>query len=314
MALSGISIVIPTKNGAPFVDSVLDSIFRQKIGTPFEVIIIDSGSKDKTLAIIKKYPINLIRIKAEEFNHGLTRNLGIEKSRCELVVLITQDALPADELWLERMVKNFDDEKVAGVYCRQIPRDNADVLTKRQLNNWLTAGKKRDVKFIENREEYSKLSPMEKYRFCNFDNVCSVIRKKVWRKIPFDEVDFAEDIAWAKKVLEAGYKVVYEPETAVIHSHNRSIAYEYQRTYLCHRRLYQVFKLQTVPGLKQALMFPLFNLINDTKYVLNREKRLIRLGKLLLKIPFLSFLSVFAQYKGAKDEKKGTPVKKRIPV
>jgi rhamnosyltransferase len=294
------SVVIPTKNGERTIKAVLDAIYRQ--GEP-EVIIVDSGSHDQTLTIARNYPVRIIEIPPREFDHGQTRNNGIKEATGEYVVLITQDAEPADDHWLSTLLRNFSDPHVAGVYCRQIPRGDADPITKRRLNDWLTGRKDRAENKIEDRSRYERFTPMEKYMFCNFDNVCSCIRKKVWEKIPFEETYFAEDIGWSKQVLEAGHTIVYEPEAAVYHSHNRSAWHEYQRTYVCHRRLYHLFGIQTIPSFRYACRAAVTNITTEGKYVCRAESNYSKKIPLLLKLPFLSLCSVFGQYLGARDEK-----------
>ncbi len=304
-----ISVLLLTKDGMAYLEEVVQAIFSQQTVEPFEVIAIDSGSTDGTLEVLRRYPVEIKEISPQQFNHGMTRNLGIDMARGELVALLTQDATPSSETWLEKMAANFSDPGVAGVYCRQIPRPNADVLTAKQLNAWLTGRLQRDVTQIEDREAYRSLPPMEHYMFCNFDNVSSCIRKEIWRKIPFPSASFAEDIEWSKQILEEGYKVVYEPEAAVIHSHARSVLYEYKRTYICHHRLYELFQLQTVPTIRHALRLTLSNIFNNSIFIAKHERRLLRKLRLLLRLPLLSVASVFGQYQGARDEEKLLPSK-----
>jgi len=299
--MSSTSVVIPTKNGEQTIGAVLDAIFRQ--GKP-EVIIIDSGSRDQTITIARNFPVRIIEIAPWEFNHGKTRNNGVKEAEGEYVVLITQDAEPANDRWLKSMLRNFSDSAVAGVYCRQIPRDDADPITKRRLNEWVTGRKERSENRIEDWSRYKGLPPMEKYLFCNFDNVCSCIRKEVWEKIPFEETYFAEDIGWSKRVLEAGYTIVYEPDAAVYHSHNRSAWHEYQRTYVCHRRLYELFGLQTVPSFRDACGATFKNITMEGKYICRAESNFYRRTRLLPQLPFLSLCAVFGQYLGAREEKR----------
>jgi len=304
-----VSIVILSLNGGEDFKECLRVVFEQKVNFRFEVIVIDSCSTDGTLDFLNGYPVRLKHISPKEFNHGLTRNMGMELAQGRYVVLMTQDAIPVDSYWLENILENFNDKMVAGVYCRQIPRDDADVLIKRHLNNGLIGRQNRVINLIENWEAYNALEPMKKLMLCTFDDVCSCVRKSVWEKIPYTQTYFAEDLEWAKKAIEAGYKIIYEPSTAVIHSHNRSVLYEYKRTYFCHRRLFELFRLQTVPTFKHALKFSILNILKDTPYVIREEKNWRRRLSLILKIPFLSFSSVFGQYMGARDEKLGNPLK-----
>lgn len=297
-----VSVVIPTKDGGQELDRCLAAAFSQKVDVNFEVLCIDSGSKDETLKIFQKYPVRLFQIDKNDFNHGLTRNFGISQARGKYVILMTQDAVPCDEHWMDLLIRNIQkDDHVAGVYCRQIPREDADVLTKRNCNQHTTAGRKEAVSFIHDRREYEALKPIEKYLFCNFDNVCSCIRKSIWEEIPFSKIDFAEDLDWSKKVLESGYKIVYEPDAAVIHSHKGSIFDKFRRTYIHHKKLYELFGFQPIASLPKVFLYSFINTLRDIYFVAIKEKSFAKKVSLILKIPLLSFLEIWIQYKGAKD-------------
>ena len=213
-----ISIIIPTKNAGDEFDNCLSSIFTQKTKYKYEVIVIDSGSTDDTLKIIAKYPIRIIKIEPEEFGHGKTRNFGASLAKGKYLVYLTQDAIPVNERWLDSLVKNMEpDAKVAGVYSRNLPKPNCDPYEARYIAKaW---GDKRKVKEITDYNEYKK-----KYKkIVFFSNISSCIRKDVWKKTPFSEdLIMAEDQDWSKRVLEAGYTIVYEPKSVVYHSHTHS--------------------------------------------------------------------------------------------
>jgi len=298
-----ISVVIPTKNGGDLFREVLSGIRSQVFDGEIEVLVIDSGSTDHTLTLAKEYGAEVSTIEPGTFNHGLTRNLGIERATGEFVVLITQDAVPGDAYLLRNLVKAFSDPMVAGAYARQVPRDDADVLTKRNLNGWLTGRTVSDTRSITDKDHYLTMSPFEQYMFCNFDNVCSAVRKTAWQDVPFNRCDFGEDIDWSKRILEAGWKISYQPESHVIHSHSRPISYEYKRTYMCHRKLYELFKLCTVPSMKYMMRSFLFSLKADFKYAIDHETKILNLVLLLMRIPFLSLASAYGQFRGAQDER-----------
>src|SRR6266508_3231855 len=88
-----VSVIILTRNGMPLVECCLHSVLDQETSWPFEVIVIDSGSTDGTLELVKSLPVELIRIKPEEFNHGRTRNLGASQAKGEFVIFLVQDAV-----------------------------------------------------------------------------------------------------------------------------------------------------------------------------------------------------------------------------
>ena len=301
-----VSVVIPTKNGGPLFTEVLRTLGKQELSIPWELIVIDSGSTDGTLDAAAAHRASILNVSAEAFNHGVTRNQAITHASGDIVVLMTQDAVPADEFLLDALITPFFDPAVAGVYARQSPRENADVLTKRNLNNWLTGRLNSEVCFIQNPADFAALSPMEQYMTCNFDNVCSAIRKSVWREIPFRSNLFGEDIEWSKRALEAGRKITYEPRAHVIHSHDRPLSYVYRRTYMCHRKLYELFGLRTVPSKKAVIRSIACQTFSDWKYVSSCALALSEKVRMFLKIPFLAVAGVLGQYRGARDEVSGT--------
>ena len=95
-----LSVVLPTKNGTATLPALLDALDEQRTTFPLEVVAIDSGSRDGTRDLLALRVDRLIEIAPSEFDHGTTRNLGIEASRGELVVLLVQDAIPASADWL----------------------------------------------------------------------------------------------------------------------------------------------------------------------------------------------------------------------
>ena len=301
-----ISVVIPTKNGGGLFRDVMEGLCRQQFEGTIEILIVDSGSSDGTVDVARNYGAKVLFIKPSEFNHGTTRNFGIQRALSETIVLMTQDAVPANEYLIKSLFMAFDDPNVAGVYARQIPRPEADIITRRNLDAWLTGEMKPRMTSIDDMKQYSALPPMVRYKLCNFDNVCSAVRRSVWQQIHFKKSSFGEDIEWGKDVLEAGWKIAYSPEACVIHSHNRSLWYEYKRTYLCHYRLYELFGLTTVPSFFHALGSAIRGTLCDWRYIVANQKS--DAGAMiyqLVRTPALNTLSTFAQYRGASDQRLG---------
>jgi rhamnosyltransferase len=165
----------------------------------------------------------------------------------------------------------------------------------------LTGRTEREVRFIPHDGWYEALPPMEKYLFCNFDNVCSAIKKSIWQQESFGKVNFGEDIDWAERVLKRGYQIVYEPQATVIHSHNRPMSYEYKRTYVCHRKLYAMFGLHLVPNIRGIWRPWLCASCTDIVYILQNEDRPVQKMQMLFKAPILNLLSVLGQYRAVRD-------------
>jgi rhamnosyltransferase len=296
-------VVIPTRDGAGTLGELLDALFAQRAGFAFEVVIVDSGSRDRTLEIAQRHPVRLHRIRPEEFDHGETRNLGVRLAKGDPVALLTQDATPAASDFLEQLVRPFEDPRVAGVYGRQLPRADADVVTRRQLEGWLT-GRSEPALACLDADSLSQLPPAARLELCTFDNVCSALRRGVWEKIPFPRASFGEDIGWGKAVIAEGWAIAYEPRAAVHHSHRRSLAYEWSRTRICHRRLSELFELETVPRARDALRAGLANLRQDLPYVMRHAPGGVERLRQLARIAGLSVASPLAQYLGARDARR----------
>jgi rhamnosyltransferase len=299
------SVVIPTKNGGELFIHLLNGLKAQSYWNRVELIIVDSGSTDGTLKAAQKFGAKIFEIPSHEFNHGNTRDYGISKASCEVVVLMVQDAVPNDSSLLEIIYQRFSDAEVAGVYVRQIPQLNANLLIKNRLNNWVTGRTVSETKKIKSLNWYESLSAMEKFLLCSFDNVCSAIRKSVWKNHKFGFTSFGEDIDWAERVLKTGFKISYEASVAVIHSHDRSLSYEFKRTYICHRKLFKQFNLQLVPTLRQGFYSWLYITLKDMSYVFKQKEPYRTKLYLLAKIPLINFLSAAAQYLAARDEAAG---------
>jgi rhamnosyltransferase len=245
-----VSIVLPTRNGAATLPAVLDGIGRQRAPFAVEVIAVDSGSTDGSRELLAGRVDRLITIAADAFNHGLTRNLGIEHARGELVILLVQDAIPATDLWLTNLTAPmFADDRLAGVFARQLPRPDASPVSRHYLSRYLASQEAGRTVAVASREEFEVLPPLDKLDRCTFDNVCSCVRRSVWLDRPFAETPIAEDVEWARDVLLSGYHLAYVPDAVVIHSHERSALYEFRRTLALHRRLYELFGVRTVPTL-----------------------------------------------------------------
>ncbi|MFB6186108.1 MAG: glycosyltransferase family 2 protein, partial [Halobacteriaceae archaeon] len=213
------TIVLLTKNAGEQFREVLNAVFDQS--GDFEVIVIDSGSTDATLSIAQEFPIRLIEIEPESFDHGGTRNLGAAKAKGDYICYLTQDATPC-ESWLENLLQPMkEDDTIAGVYSRQLPRDDATPMKKHFLKEFYPPCS--ETRSFSDEE----LIPLDD---TFFSNVASGIRADVLEKIPFREDPImSEDQIWAKRALEAGYKIRYESTSKVRHSHREGIVDIFKR-------------------------------------------------------------------------------------
>ncbi|MBE0664550.1 MAG: glycosyltransferase, partial [Candidatus Aminicenantes bacterium] len=208
-----ISIIIPAKNEGENIRKCLDMVMAQECSYVFEVIVIDSGSQDDTVAMVKENKnIRLVEIRPDEFAHGKTRNLGAKLAKGDFLVFLNADAIPQDRSWLSSLIKEFaEDDKIAGVYSRHLPRSGCHLYMARDLQISMPAHK-------------TEKSHVKRLDYFLFSTVSAAIRKDIWSTYPFlDEILIAEDQNWAERVLKSGYKLIYTPASVVQHSHNYSL-------------------------------------------------------------------------------------------
>lgn len=215
------SVVILTKNPGPLFSEVLAAVLDQDVPWPYEVVVVDSGSRDGTVDLCKRTPrIKLHSIPASEFGHGRTRNLAISLTTGEFIAMLTHDAKPADRYWLRELVTAVEQEPdIAGAFGRHLPYPGRDPFLARDLtlhfDNFARAP------WVVRLDDPSRYASDVKYRqylhYFSDNNAC--LRRSVWERIPYPDVDFAEDQLWAKAVIEAGYAKAYADRARVYHSH-----------------------------------------------------------------------------------------------
>ncbi|MBL4770445.1 MAG: glycosyltransferase, partial [Planctomycetes bacterium] len=223
-AIQSISIHMPTYQGMEFLERVLQALLEQNCDLPWDFYAIDSGSTDGTWEFLQQQkakasvPFELERIHSVEFDHGDTRNLMASRTRGDLLVFLTQDAIPAGPDWLQTLVNNFEDEGVGAAYCRNVPRPDAQRATK-----ILSAG---DPGYAVERTVQvappagTELSPDEQRLLYNFNDVASAVRRDLWIRHPFPRTNFGEDVLMARALIEGGFKIIYDAEATVEHSHD----------------------------------------------------------------------------------------------
>jgi rhamnosyltransferase len=248
------SVVIPTLNGGPLFREVLERVLGQKIEGEVEVLVVDSGSTDGTPELARSLGARVVSIDRKTFNHGLTRNRGIAETRGELVALLVQDATPADDRWLGKLIEAMEaDPRAAGAYSRQLPREDCNPFIRGRLLAWTAGKSERVTQSLAGEEEWQRLAPLERLSRIAFDDVSSMIRRSVWKEHPYLERDFGEDLCYARRTLFAGHTIVFEPGSRVIHSHDNSIWYELRRLYADHHNLERMVGLRAVPSVRELL-------------------------------------------------------------
>jgi glycosyltransferase involved in cell wall biosynthesis len=224
--IRSVSVLMPTWQGMEFLERVMTALSGQVLDIPWDFRAIDSRSTDGTWEFLGEWaerlpvPLERERIHQVEFDHGDTRNLLAARSRGDLLVFLTQDAIPVGTDWLAKLVKNFEDERVGAAYCRNLPRPDADLLTKvfSEQDPGYTAGR-RETR-LPDASIYAAMDAHERRVLFNFNDVASAIRRELWERHPFPRTNFGEDVLMARALLEAGFTVVYDDEAVVEHSHD----------------------------------------------------------------------------------------------
>lgn len=246
------SLVIPTWNAGPLLEEVLTAVDAQPGADRLERVAVDSGSRDGTQDVLRRHGFTVHTIAQSSFNHGATRDLGIEHSSGDVVVLLTQDATPADADWLPALLAAYEDPAVDAAWCRQIPRPDCNPLLRRRIEGWMGDRSTLSYQRLPAGTTWEQLEPMQRLRLSAFDNVASSVRRSSWAKFRFGWRRFGEDVTFGKRVIESGGCIAFVPESAVIHSHRTTPKQEGKRVYCDHQNLFALFGLRVIPDLEHC--------------------------------------------------------------
>ncbi|RKJ99822.1 glycosyltransferase family 2 protein [Alicycliphilus denitrificans] len=226
------SVLIPVKNGGALLGEVLDAVLAQSTPWPFEVVVVDSGSRDGSVECARQRGVRVELIPAAEFGHGRTRNYLASLSRGDFLVFITQDARPADAHWLRHLVEGCDSAPdVAGAFGPHRAHPGARHVTERELaEHFAGFGSVLSRVQLEDRERFDREVGYRQWLHF-FSNNNSCLRRSVWEKLPFPDVMFAEDQTWMLSAIKAGYAKAFVPEAAVYHSHDFGVWETLQRNF-----------------------------------------------------------------------------------
>jgi len=219
--LKKISIIIPTYNAQSYLTKLLDSIKSQSI-KDYELIIIDSTSKDDTVNLAKKYTSNIVVIPQREFDHGGTRTKAAQLAQGDILIYLTQDALPFDSFAIENIIKVFDDNDIGAAFGKQIPYDESSLFGKhlREFNYTNNS-------YIRNKKDIQKYGLKTAFLSDSFAAYKrSALKDITWFK---DGLILGEDTYAGAKMVLAGYKLAYVAEAKVYHSHSYTIVQEFKR-------------------------------------------------------------------------------------
>ena len=218
-----ISIIIRAYNEEAHIGRLLEGILQQT-RKDAEVILVDSGSTDATVAIARRFNAQIVSIRPQDFTFGYSLNQGIAAASGEIIVIASAHVYPVYPDWLERLATAFDDPRVAVAYGKQRGMETTKYSEHQVFARW----------FPDNS------NPDQKHAFSN--NANAAIRKSLWLEHPYDEaLTGLEDLAWAKWALEQGHRIAYVAEAEIIHVHDekpRQVLNRYRREAMAFKQTY----------------------------------------------------------------------------
>jgi len=277
-----ISIIIRSKNEERFIAQALSAIFQQDIDLSFEVILIDSGSMDRTLDIVRRYAVRVYEIDSRQFSYGRALNYGASLAKGQYLINLSAHCIPINSGWMARLVNCLrSDSRFAATYGGQVPIKGVNPFEERTLMAIFTPDHNGTI-----------IAP--------FSNANCAIRKETLERHPFDEnASFAEDFIWSQ-MLPKEHEIKYVPEAAVYHTHPLRLRYWSKRSYdngVVVRYLEHVYGLQYKWADKNTEAAP--HSPYGKKFInimLRRAARYLKIVAFLLENGYLKFIPVIPFY------------------
>ncbi len=259
-----VTVVIPVKNGGGIFKKCLQSIAGQTYKN-IEILVLDSESEDDSRELAASFGARVINVPSGTFNHGLTRNLGVENASGDCILFTVQDASLADEYMLEKMAHHFTDTDVMAVCGHQaVPhdKDKNPLLWFRRYTE-----PQAQVRYFPARGSFEKLPLSSQVQYSRWDDVIAMYRKEALQLQPFVSTEFAEDCVWANQALKQGWKLVYDPAVVTCHYHHRDYGYAYNVAFAVNYHFLYFF------GYKPPIPFSLKKIL-QVPYILFRNPEL----------------------------------------
>jgi glycosyltransferase involved in cell wall biosynthesis len=235
-----ISVVIPTKNAGEEFRRLLGRLASQQGFREVEIIVVDSGSTDKTLELAEQFGAKIIQILPEEFSHSYARNLGADAASGAYLLFTVQDALPPSDAWLYELFSVIKNHGVSAVSCAEFPRENADLFYRAIAWNhyrFLEVDREDKIRSHVASKDYVTLR-----KSGQLSDLACLISKSTFARYQY-KTDYAEDLDLGLRLIKDGYKIAFLGSTRIIHSHNRTAYYHLKRGYVD-----QIFLVRVLPG------------------------------------------------------------------
>jgi rhamnosyltransferase len=286
--LQSVSLIVRCFNEEAHIGRLLTGALSQTC-LPGEIVIVDSGSTDETLAIVSRFDVKIVSIAPGLFSFGHALNVGIAASSAEIAIFASAHVYPMYDTWIEQLIAPFDDERVALTYGRQQTPPGGRFSEQRLLSQWFPA--------------QSVLR--QRHPFCN--NANAAIRRSAWKQRPYDEqLTGLEDLDWAKHAIEAGHSIAYVAEAPVVHVHDESfkqVINRYRREAIAHKDIYNDQQM----GMATAARLAAINILGDYREALHEG----RLQENAMDIPRFRLAQFIGTYRGFSQSGPVTDVLKR---
>jgi len=223
MVRKKISIVIRCCNEEQHIGRLLTGIFEQSI-KGVEIILVDSGSTDDTLSVASRFPVLIHQISPADFSFGSALNLGCKRASGEFIVVASAHVFPLYKDWLEKLIAPFSNARIGLVYGKQRGNETTRYSEHRIFEKWFP----------------NQSTMRQDHPFCN--NANAAILRSLWRRLPYDEtLTGLEDIDWANRAMQLGYRVAYLADAEVVHVHDeptKHILNRYRREAIALKRIF----------------------------------------------------------------------------
>ncbi len=235
-----IAMVVRAFNEEAHIGRLLTGASRQTV-VPDEVVVVDSGSTDSTVAIAEAFGARVVRVAPQSFSFGHALNAGLATLRgSDIAVLASAHVYPVYDTWIERLVAPFAEVSTALTYGRQHPPSHGRFSEQRLLAQWFPP----------------KSVQRQQHPFCN--NANAAIRLAIWRDLPYDPaLTGLEDLDWAKRATAHGFHLSYVAEAPVVHVHDESFSQtmnRYRREAIAHKHIYHEQNMTAITAVRLALM------------------------------------------------------------
>lgn len=293
------AVIIRAYNEEQHIGRLLTGIMHQtadqnSLAYAPEIILVDSGSTDATVAIASQYAVKVVHIQPEEFTFGHSLNIGISAAnpQAEFIAIASAHVYPVYPDWLDRLLSPFADNHVGLTYGKQRGAEGTKFSERQIFAHWFPDANITQPMIPSQLQSHSR----QAHPFCN--NANAAIRRSLWQKRPYDEtLTGLEDLEWARWMMEQGYSIIYVPEAEIIHVHSetpRGVYNRYRREAIAFKHIYP----QETFDLGDFLRLVSANIFSDLRQAARQKELQANLGSIFW-FRWMQFLGTYRGYRYA---------------